>query len=1312
METQSKKTNKDCPPEKPLYNPKTKRCIKDTNANRKRIELVIKDMETTPVKTTPVKTTPVKTTPVNLKISQDLEDLPEIEDLEELEDLNIEETPKKQTPKKKTPKQQTPKQQTPKQKTPKKKLGKITLKLNTLDDVLKGLKKLEKKEDGGVLSEKDEKNKNKLLNKKEIFNREALKEQQTPAFLFPNKDDSKFNVKLIEKKEFNVLKKPVITDFDNLENLSEEACNRKIFELLPHQVFVKNFLSFQTPYNSLLLYHGLGTGKTCSAISICEEMRDYLKQMDIDNRIIIIASPNVQENFKLQLTSFNKLKNVKGIWDLNACVGNKFLKEINPMNMKGLTKEEIKKLISNLIKNSYIFMGYEQFSNYVERVVGRLVRPNMTETQKRVARKKALKKQFSNRLIVVDEVHNLRSDNTDQKKVSNNLFDVAKYSDNLKLLLLSATPLFNGPREITWLLNLMNVNDGRGTILEKELFDKKDNLLISSSGEEKGANLLKRKINGYVSYLRGESPLSFPFKVFPSEFLNANTIDQYIFPKYQMNKVEILENISKNISDLVIVGLKDYQSFVYNQVVKKVVKGLPKKSVNLGFQVLNQPLEALNIVYPVLDEDVYEKTEEDLMKYNFKKALGYDGLYNTMVFDTASKKNFEYRDEIIENHGRIFSPDNIGKYSSKLGFFVQNLLNSKKGIVLVFSQFIHAGCIPIALALEEMGITRYKNKNLFKKPPTEQVDSSTLKPGNVKNKARYIMITGDKALSPNINEEIEAATNKNTNGERVKVIIISRTGTEGIDLNNIRQVHLFEPWYNNNRANQVVGRAVRNCSHKQLPLEERNVEIYKYGTILENTDEEAADMLVYRLAENKSKKIGNITRLMKETAIDCMLNKDVINTTKKINQTLSSGKTIVYELRDKPYSEICDYKETCDYTCDPYKTDLSVNEETYNEDFILMNIQIVITKIKNLFKDYYVLKKNDIIKRININNKYPMQQIDSALSMLVDDESNFIFDKLNRRGNLVNIGEYYMYQPIEITNKNISVYDRSRPLDIKHDLLSIKLPTKKVIKEVKQDVQTILNSIQTNLDNANQKHKIGNDVKIIEWFKVAGNAYHRIKKWISSFTKKDFELCVIQHMVDVMPLNNKLKLYNYFLVNEPENENIKKVKKIMDKRIIGNKYLILINSENQKEYFKKENNTFVNAKATDKENIVNYLLNNDNSIFSDEKELANSLNHVIGVMDYFKDRKVVFKRKLVNKKHTGSRCDQNSGSSIKQFFEQEFDIVIEDTKKIVKKAKQLCIDQEIIMRYFNNIKKDNKVWFFTLEETNLANQFRIYKERE
>ena len=901
-----------------------------------------------------------------------------------------------------------------------------------------------------------------------------------------------------------------------------------------------------------------------------------------------------------------------------------------------------------------------------------------------------------------------------EKKVADNLFDVAKYSKNLKLLLLSATPIFNEPKEITWLLNLMNANDGRGTILEKELFDKEDNLIINSSGEEEGKNLLKRKINGYVSYLRGESPLSFPFKIFPSQFLTSNTIEQYIFPKYQLNKIEIIENLSTKISDLVIVEVKDYQSFVYNQIIKQILSKTTKKSEKIGFESLSQPLQALNIVYPVLDDNLRELNEEELSRINYKSSIGIDGLYGSMNYDPISRKNFEYKDEILEKHGRIFSPKNIGKYSSKLGFFIQNLMNSKKGIVLIFSQFIDAGCVPIALALEELGFTRYKNRNLFKNPPTEPVDAITLKSGNVKNKAKYIMITGNNYLSPNNNEEIEAATNKNTNGERVKVIIISRTGTEGIDFNNIRQVHLLEPWYNNNRSNQVIGRAVRNCSHKQLPLEERNVEVYKYGTMLENTDEEAADMFLYRLADNKSKKIGNITRIMKETAIDCMLNKDVIQTDKKIKQILSSGKEILYELRDKPYSELCDYKENCDYTCDPYKASLDVNEETYNEEFIIMNIQIVITKIKNLFKEHYVLKKGDIIKRITQNNNYPKQQIDSALSMLVEDESNFVFDKLNRRGNIVNVGEYYLYQPIEITNKNISVYDRSRPLDIKPELLSIKLQEDVVRKIKDEDITSILEEINSNFKKSQERNELTKSDEELNWYRMAGNAYYRIKKWLPDFDRDNFNNCVIEHILDVLELNNKIKLYNYCLQNEPTDKPIKMIKSIMNKKIMNKKYMVLVNNSNNLEYYKIENDTLVKAKPTDKTNIINYITDNKNSIFSNS-DLIKDLNKVIGIMSYFKNKDVVFKRKTIkNPKQKGSRCDQNS-RDIESFFNEELDIEIELYKKdgkkrekIVKKAIQLCTDQEIIMRYYDKIEFKNKIWFFSIEETVIADEIKIY----
>ena len=121
------------------------------------------------------------------------------------------------------------------------------------------------------------------------------------------------------------------------------------FELLPHQLFVKNFLSFQTPYNSLLLYHQLGTGKTCSAIGVCEEMRDYLRESGITKRILIIASPNVQDNFKLQLFDERKLTDENGLWKAGGCIGNKFIKEINPTNVKDIPRDKLISQINSLI---------------------------------------------------------------------------------------------------------------------------------------------------------------------------------------------------------------------------------------------------------------------------------------------------------------------------------------------------------------------------------------------------------------------------------------------------------------------------------------------------------------------------------------------------------------------------------------------------------------------------------------------------------------------------------------------------------------------------------------------------------------------------------------------------------------------------------------------------------------------------------------------------------------------------------------------------------------------------------------------------
>ena len=256
------------------------------------------------------------------------------------------------------------------------------------------------------------------------------------------------------------------------------------------------------------------------------------------------------------------------------------------------------------------------------------------------------------------------------------------------------------------------------------------------------------------------------------------------------------------------------------------------------------------MIYPHYELDS-DDADDDLYQYLYGKK----GLDRTMMYDEATKSDFRYKDITMQNFGRIFSPSEIGKYSAKIAAICDSIRKSK-GIIFVYSQYIDGGGVPFALALEEMGITRYGGRSLFKTVPTKPIDALTLKSENVRFPAKYIMITGDKNLTPDVKTELKAITSPNNiNGEMIKVVIVSRAGSEGLDFKNIRQTHILDPWYNLNRQEQIVGRSVRNFSHCALPFEDRNVEIYLYGTKLDNNIE-AADMYIYRLAERKAKKIA------------------------------------------------------------------------------------------------------------------------------------------------------------------------------------------------------------------------------------------------------------------------------------------------------------------------------------------------------------------------------------------------------------------------------------------------------------------------
>jgi hypothetical protein len=1280
------------------------------------------------------------------------------------------------------------------------------------------------------------------------------------------------------------------------------------------------------------------THNTCSAIGVSEEMRDYMKQMGLNKRIMIVASPNVQDNFRRSIFDDRKLKMVDGLWNIRDCTGNKLLKEINPMNMKGIPKEKVVSQINGIINSAYIFLGYVEFANYILKIESG--KPKGIRQPKREKGKKAffgdyknkddlirqqrrnLQNEFNGRLLIIDEIHNIRiSGDSAGKLVADSLLNLVKSTENLRLLLLSATPMYNDFKEIIWLLNLMNANDKRALIEIKDVFDKNGDFKKNAIGEEIGKELLIRKATGYISFVKGENPYTFPFKVYPSIFSPEHTFKQHVYPSYQMNGKKIEDVDKLKFLDIYLIKIGSYQDlgykFIINNLKNKkisittktgVIKEMPnfENMDSFGYVLMTMPLESLIMVYPIeglesalenivdesieseveslkkedsidsekpiflsevlLKEQTDEETEaeaeaeaeaekaeakaeakaeeETLVKsskiqrektimdeYLPKPAGDYDsevdeneneeeygeleslksyqpsesnssieinpsgesksssesmpqevqlvrkpssdeslssrggqgssssfegdiyispndlvgkkGLERLMNFIDSNKPPFkgafEYKSQTLKKYGRIFSPDEIGKYSSKIKNICENVLNSE-GIAIIYSQYIDAALVPMALALEEIGFSRFGDgaKSLFKSPPVPKEKG-----------LKYCMITGDPRISPNNDFEVKAITNEdNMNGEKIKVILISQAGTEGIDFKFLRQVHILEPWYNMSRIEQIIGRAVRNFSHKSLPFEKRNVQLFLYGTMLENELEEAADLYVYRVAEFKATQIGHVSRVLKENAVDCIINHNQTLLTQEImnidiTQVLSNGKIIEdFKVGDVPYSSSCDYME-CDYNCSPDKTPGEPNDFTYNEAFISMNAEKILKKIRTLMKERYFYIKKDLIQKINIPRAYPLVQIYAALTQLVEDSSEFITDKYGRTGYLVNIGEYYLFQPSELNNQKISIFDRSVPIDYKPD--SIKFDIKRdVMREVidvrniqdfaelepplelsglkadavegdetllpAQEVEGEFRSQPKLLEKLRSKFDIAieyssNSKKIKrgeeDYYKYCGLAIRKLIKDLSLPNKSVLEI-LVEHLVDMLDSGDKIELLNYLYLREVEENSFEDIIKkyllkniIKTRRLIG--FLVFKKDKNLLFIWNEVKKKFILAEPED-EREMNKVLT-EKLIF--KKDEFSDLVGFIGQDQ--KNSYLIFKIKDIKAvRNTGARCDE--AGKMKKL--EVLNTILGEEKYNKENTKgmgqaEICTIIEFILRNNNNERKDGKIWFLTIELSSL-----------
>jgi hypothetical protein len=548
------------------------------------------------------------------------------------------------------------------------------------------------------------------------------------------------------------------------------------------------------------------------------------------------------------------------------------------------------------------------------------------------------------------------------------------------------------------------------------------------------------------------------------------------------------------------------------------------------------------------------------------------------------------------------------------------------------------------------------------------------------------------------------------------------------------------------RIEQIIGRGVRNLSHCGLDFEKRNVEIYLHAT-LPNDDEEPADLYVYRFAEKKAQQIGIVTRLMKETAVDCLLNVGQSNFTidkltalaqnRDINIELSSkGNVLVaFKIGDKPFTQVCDYMDNCAFTCSPNAIidETEIISDTYNNDFLKMNYSGIVKRIRDLFRERTVYNRNELISSINIIKTYPTSHIDYALSRFVDNKNEYVFDRWGRTGYLVNREQYYAFQPVEITDETISLYQRSLPIDHKREYIELDLPKEKapllvyetesgeplVIEDKEENITEKYKNIIEQLDNSletvkNWRVKKVNKEKMstgeTDWYMNTGFIFDVIIE-NHGINESDLFEYVIYHFLDILSTEDRMILVKYIfsLSNESIQLNYQKeIRQYFEPKIIkvrGFRTIVFVSDklvESSDERFKifiqdEEDPIVWNiALPTDRISALKAII----PLVSVQPA---NLSRLVGFMQVFRNNDVVFKTMdMQNKLKKGSRC----GGEGKKDVMKKINIInenvfkyteenTEDKNLIVKPG--MCIILEMLLRSFNKIGKDGKVWFLDLE---------------
>lgn len=772
-----------------------------------------------------------------------------------------------------------------------------------------------------------------------------------PDFPFNNVNDRLTD----QTKPFN----DIISKYEFSSNNS--SLNRNTVYQEPNQLLMRNYLSKYTPYDSILLFSGLGTGKTCTSITVAEGLKEYV--LNMGRRIIVLVkNKNIHKNFVHEL--------------LSQCTDNEYVTDLERNYYFNTVPEAIRKSpdfndnrkeivnrVNRKLQRTFQFITYGSFVN---RTLGAKVYEKDENNVKTSKTKKNANNEiereikgdyipnFSNTVVIVDEAHNVT--NNDMYKA---LWNTLSRSFNFRLILLTATPMYDNPKEIFELSNLLNIgsrsNNGPNLQLpiRNQLFRNGDYVVKESSNliksnilsggitriTKNGLDVLAKTLYGKVSYLKPNTETN----------PRVNTIGTPLIPD------------RRGSSNVVLCQMSKYQYTVYKEALR-----LDMRSDSEDFVISN-----------IVETDGGSQSKASSLFKNSSDA-------STIAFpdNTFGKDGFDSLTEARMHE--ILKVDNLVEFSSKLLNIITNV-NASPGNVFIYSNYVNSGGTSLLKhLLLANGYAEYKNSS-----------SSSSFTGK-----RFIIFDEKTAIETRERYRRIFNSSSNKEGNLIKVIVGSPIMSEGITLKNVRQVHILEPAWNMSRINQIIGRAVRNYSHQDLPPDQRTVDVFKYVSFYEKSpDTFFIDKEKYVLSEEKDRANKVVEKLLKTISFDCKLN---------------AARNFV----DPSFSGLpeCDYSD-CAIQCSVNSNSQTVDKSTYNQYisfFEKFDIQFVNNRIKELFKKFFVYHLDDILKTLtSIAPLLSREVVFHSLESFVHNKTP-LEDIYGREGFLIVSGPFYIFNPTDL----------------------------------------------------------------------------------------------------------------------------------------------------------------------------------------------------------------------------------------------------------------------------------------------------------